>query len=208
MQATAQLETRTKIGLAIILLLWFAIVAWAGGQGAFLAPRGRPPVGIVLSLVLPIGAFLLLLRVDAVRKQILAISPVWLAAVHGLRMIGAGFLFLYAYNHLPGLFAHPAGWGDMLVAVLAPFAAARLATDPGFLASRQLWSFHALGVLDFVAAIGFGLGANATITEGVSTAALAQFPLLFIPAFAVPLWICLHIAAFVQIRAARQARKP
>ena len=55
----------------------------------------------------------------------------------------------------------------------------------------------------FVGAIGSGLAARYTLTEGVSTTALAQFPLLLIPAFAVPLWICLHIAAFVQIRAAR-----
>ncbi|PWG61848.1 hypothetical protein DEM34_14675 [Spiribacter halobius] len=143
-------------------------------------------------------------------EAVLAIHPVWLAAVHGLRILGAGFLFVYAFGHLPGLFAHTAGWGDVLVAVLAPFVAARLALDPHFLRSSWHLGFHALGLLDFAGAVLSGLIARGTLPLlglSESTAALGALPLALIPCFAVPLWICLHIAAIVQIRDARRRHR-
>lgn len=143
----------------------------------------------------------------AVRKQILAIDPVWLASVHGLRILGAGFLVAWSFGHLPWLFANAAGWGDVLVALMAPFVAVRLARDPRFLRSRWLMLFHAFGMLDFVGAVITGLISRGTIPllgMKESTAALGQFPLLLIPCFAVPIWICLHLAAFMQIAEARR----
>lgn len=130
----------------------------------------------------------------------------WLAAVQGLRVVGAGFLFLWAFGHLPPLFALPAGWGDVLVGVLAPFVAVRLARDPGFLTSTSCWRFHALGTVDFVGAIGTGILARGTfpaLSGPATTGVLGELPLVMIPGFAVPLWICLHLAAFAQIAHAR-----
>ena len=83
----------------------------------------------------------------------LSIDPVFLTAVQGLRIFGGAFLFLYAFGHLPALFAMPAGWGDVLVAVLAPFVVALLAANRDFLKSNRLLAFHLLGLLDFVGAI-------------------------------------------------------
>lgn len=40
-----------------------------------------------------------------------------------------------------------------------------------------------------------------------STSALGELPLVLIPCFAVPLWICLHIAALTQIAASGQAAR-
>lgn len=191
----------------LVVPLWLFIIVSLGTSGAFRAAPGTIPTAMLLAISIPVVAFLLLVQVPAIRARVLAISPVWLAAVHGLRILGAGFLFVYAFGHLPALFALMAGWGDVLVALLAPFVAARLARDPQFLGSAWTWRFHALGMLDFVGAIGSGLVSrmSAELSGGVSTAALGQFPLLIIPGFAVPLWICLHIAAFMQIRHARRS---
>ncbi|HVL73990.1 MAG TPA: hypothetical protein VM434_19120, partial [Beijerinckiaceae bacterium] len=193
------------LGAALCVAAWLGLVILLGRSGAFHVPTGRLPIPVLTAMLLPPAVFLLLLRLPEFRSQVLAIDPVWLAAVQGLRILGAGFLFVYAFGHLSGIFAHPAGWGDVLVALLAPIAATRLARDPNFLRSAWLWRFHALGLLDFVGAIGSGLLARALAAPGAEpTAALAQFPLLLIPCFAVPLWICLHLAAFAQIREARR----
>lgn len=195
------------LGCGVVVCLWLALIVMLGFQGVFHRPVGEPPWPTLLAIVIPPAIFLLLLQRQAFVSQVLAIDPVWLAAVHGLRILGAGFLVAYAFGHLPGIFAFPAGWGDILVALLAPFVAVILARNPDFLRSKWLWRFHALGMLDFLGAIGSGLLARVLIGADyplVSTTALSQFPLLLIPCFAVPLWICLHIAAFRQIAEARR----
>lgn len=189
---------------------WLSLVLALASAGVFQAPPQSPPVAILLAIGLPPAVFVLFVRsLPALRRQVLSIDPVWLAAVQGLRAVGAGFLFLYAFGVLPALFAHPAGWGDLIVALLAPFVAVRLARDPSFLASAWHWRFHALGVLDFAGALGSGLLARGTfpaLVEGATTSPLGDLPLVLIPAFAVPLWICLHVSAFVHIRAAREPK--
>lgn len=193
-----------------VVMLWLIAIATLAADGVFNVPPSAPPVTTLTAMLLPPAAFLLLLRLPRVREAILAIHPVWLAAVHGLRILGAGFLFVYAFGHLPGLFAHTAGWGDVLVAVLAPFVAARLAVDPDFLRSPWHLGFHALGLLDFAGAVLSGLIARGTLPLlglSESTAALGALPLALIPCFAVPLWICLHIAAIAQIRDARRRHR-
>ncbi len=184
-----------------ILAAWLGVILTLGAQGLFQANPGEPPLATLVAFLGPPAAFLFALRSRTLSDQILRIDPVWLTAMQGLRILGAGFLFVHAFGHLPGIFAHTAGWGDVLVALLAPIVAARLAADPAFLKSRWFLGFHLLGLLDFVGALGSGLIARGTIPlrETVeSTAALGQLPLLLIPCFAVPLWIILHIIGIHQ----------
>ena len=191
-----------------VILAWFALVLMLGARGTFIDPPGRPTIGIMIALLLPPLLFLGLIRLSPVfRRQVLAIDPIWIAAVMGLRILGMGFLFLYAFGHLPGLFAHPAGWGDIAVALLAPFMAARLARHSSFLASPWYWRYHLLGMLDFVGAVGIAMIARSTMfdPDGALSTTLGGLPLVLIPAFAVPLFICLHLTAFLQVKAARQA---
>lgn len=193
-------------GAGLVVLLWLGTILALGGAGTFQTETGEPPLATLMALVLPPLAFLFLLRVPAVLSSVLAVDPIWLTAMQGLRILGVGFLFVHAFGHLPGLFAHIAGWGDLLVAALAPIVVARLASDHGFLRSPLYFGFHVLGLLDFVAAVGAGLVARGTIPLfglSESTSALGQLPLLLIPCFAVPLWICLHIAAIAQIGESR-----
>lgn len=196
--------------ICVAVLAWLWVILTLGANGIFHAPAGEPPIATLTALVVPPLLFLILLRIPGFRAEVLAIDPVWLTAMQGLRILGAGFLFVYAFGHLPALFAYMAGWGDVLVAILAPLVVARLAADKAFLRSRWYAGFHILGFLDFVGAVGSGLIARGTIPildSAESTAALGQLPLLLIPCFAVPLWICLHIAAFAQIRESYRARR-
>jgi hypothetical protein len=55
-----------------------------------------------------------------------------LTALQGGRVIGFVFLALYAHGLLPGLFAWPAGLGDVLVGGAAPFVLlAQIQQDAG-----------------------------------------------------------------------------
>lgn len=197
-------------GLAPALLAvgaWLALSALLAANGTFTTPPSQPPLPMLLAIAIPPCLFALAIaRIPAFRAWVLAIDPVFLTSIQALRVVGAGFLFLYAFGNLPGLFAIPAGWGDVLVGVLAPFAAATLAANPAFLRSRRLEYFHYLGLLDFAGAIGSGLlarGMFGLVPAETGTSVLGQLPLSLIPGFAVPLWICLHIAALTQIRHAR-----
>jgi len=191
-----------------ILAIWFAAILTIGGRGLFNTEMGGPPVNTLLALLGPPLLFLALLQIKSIRAEVVKLNPVWITAMQGLRILGGGFLFVYAFGHLPALFAYMAGIGDIIVAVLAPVFTAMLAMNRGFLRSKRLQYFHYLGLLDFVGAVGSGLVVRGTIPllDNVeSTAAPGQLPLVLIPCFAVPLWICLHIVALAQISDARKA---
>jgi hypothetical protein len=191
--------------IAATVLVWFVLVGLLGAAGVFQAPPDTPPVAILIAVVLPPLLLLTLMRTaPSFRRQVLAIDPIWLASVQGLRILGLSFLFLYAFGVVPGLFAHPAGWGDMAVGLIAPFMAVRIAREPSFLTSPWYWRFHALGMLDFISALGSAMLAQ-RLADSANTLPLVDWPLVFVPAFGVPLFICLHLTAFAQIRAARQA---
>lgn len=193
------------LSLAGIFICWLCLIIFLGGQGVFHTAEDAPPLATFAAFVGPPILFLMAQRHSYIGAQTLKIDPIWVVAVQGLRILGAGFLFVYAFGHLPAIFAYFAGWGDVLVAVLAPFVVAKLAAQRSFITSKRYLGFHLLGLLDFVGAMGSGLVARGTIplrSTVESTDALSQFPLLLIPCFAVPLWICLHIIAIRQRNAA------
>lgn len=196
----------TYMALAVIAV-WLTIIVVLGRGGAFHVGIDSPPVQTLTAMLAPPFLFLSAMRFPSFREQVLKINPIWLNGMQGLRILGAGFLFVAAYGHLPGIFAFFAGWGDVLVALLAPVVVAKLAVEKSFILSGRFLAFHIIGLLDFVGAVLSGLVARGTIPlveTPQSTEALASFPLLIIPCFAVPLWICLHIAALAQRQAYRK----
>jgi hypothetical protein len=56
--------------------------------------------------------------------------------IQAWRFAGFAFLALYAHHVLPGLFAWPAGLGDMAIGITAPWVILALIRRPGFAASR------------------------------------------------------------------------
>lgn len=188
----------------IVISVWLLSIIILGRNGAFQVEADQPPIPTILAMLLPPLLFLIAMRLPDFRAEVCMINPIWLNGMQGLRILGAGFLFVASYGHLPQIFAFFAGWGDVLVAFLAPLIVAKIASNRAFLASRRFLMFHLLGLLDFVGALVSGLISRGTIPlvdTPQSTEALASFPLLIIPCFAVPLWICLHIAALAQRRA-------
>ena len=194
--------------LTAVVAVWAALIATLAYRGAFVAPAARPQLAIVAAILLPPLLLWALMRLSetSFRSRVLAVDPVLVCAVQGWRVVGSGFLVAHGFGYLPAVFAYQAGWGDVLVGLLAPLAAARLARDPAFLVSPAYRSFHLLGVLDLVLAPVTGTIIRRLYqgTEmATQVAPLADMPLVFIVTFMVPFFLCLHIAAFAQIRAAR-----
>ena len=190
--------------VAASVAAWFAIVAVLGARGGFVTPAGVPPLPILLGVLTPLAVFFaayLLSR--TIREFVLTIDPRLMMAIQAWRFAGLVFIALYVYGVLPGLFAWPAGLGDMAIGMTAPWLLAVLLRQPTFAASRTFVIWNLLGILDLVVALTTGalgtilvVGANA----GVTTGALAQMPLVLIPAFFVPVLFALHATALLQAR--------
>ena len=187
------------------LALWFATVFALGALGAFVRPDGTAPLPIALGATLPIAAFLIAYRMSrAFRALVLSADLRFLAGVQAWRLGGFWFLALYTYELLPGLFAWPAALGDMAVAFVAPWVIVKLSTDKAFAGSRRFVAWNLLGILDLVVAVSMGALSSGVIPGlvPVTTAVMAQIPLVLIPAFFVPLFITLHLASLFQARRA------
>ena len=77
----------------------------------------------------------------------------WLVGVQVYRIVGGVFLIALAQGDVPAEFALPAGIGDVLVGLAAPFVAAKLAAG----GIERAWGWVAgwcvLGLLDLVVAV-------------------------------------------------------
>ena len=194
------------IGLSVTLVLtaWFLLVVSLGAVGAFVGRPGTPPVGIAIGVGAPLLLFFAWLRLSqSFRDFVLSLDLRLIAGIQAWRWAGLGFLSLYAYNVLPGIFALPAGLGDMAIGFTAPWIILGLVRRPDFATSAAFIRWNVLGILDLVVALTIGT-LLATLSTGaageISTAPMATLPLLLIPAFLVPVFLMLHATALMQSR--------
>lgn len=198
-----------KAGLAVLLLLWFAAAAFIGTEQLLVNRSGGflPPIAI--TAVLPVVLFLALYGLSArFRGFMLAQDLRTLTLLQMWRVIGFTFLPLLAIGALPGLFAWPAGLGDVAVGLGAVYVVARLDRDADYAASAGFLRFHLLGLLDFAVAVGTaGLAAGAfpaLIPGGVTSAPMDVWPLNLFPSFGVPIFIILHLTVLFKVRQLRR----
>jgi hypothetical protein len=104
---------------------------------------------------------------------------------------------LYFYGILPGMFANPAGWGDIAVGLTAPWVAMKLA-EPGHRKGFIFW--NALGLLDLVVAVTTGTTSRLLNPHGLAAGAMTLLPLSIVPTFLVPLFGILHLIVIAQAR--------
>jgi hypothetical protein len=196
----------------VILALWLGLVFLLGSQGAFIGSPGSPPLpiffGLATPLVLFFGAYF---GWSTFREAVLEADLRLLTAIQSWRWAGAGFIALYANGILPGLFAFPAGLGDLAIGFTAPWIVLRLIRRPSFAASRRYVIWNLLGILDLAVAMSLGVicsGFFPGLTLNVTSAAMAQLPLVLVPAYLVPLFIMLHFTALAQARRAASETNP
>jgi hypothetical protein len=137
-------------------------------------------------------------KVRTIRACVLNVDFRWLVLLHLTRLFaGAYFLMLCQRSQLPCAFARPAGWGDIVIGVLAALVSAMLTQ----FAKTFLVSWNTLGLIDIVfvvsSALRFGL------KDWQSMHALRELPLSLLPTFLVPLIIASHVLIFVRLIRAR-----
>lgn len=188
-----------RLSVISILAIWFVLVASLGAQGAFLGRPGAPPIGLAMGFTAPLLIFFIWLRLSSLfRDFIFSLDLRLIVGMQAWRFAGMGFLFLYAYKVLPGLFALPVGLGDMAVGFAAPWMILGLSRRPNFAVSSAFVRWTWLGIFDLVVALGLGASMAMVAPGTISTAPMATLPLLIVPAFLVPLFLMLHAAALMQ----------
>ena len=187
------------IAAGIVLSAWAALASTLAARGFFHQPVGgaTPPVGINLVVVLA-GLALALAGSASLRRLLgnqrsLILLNVW-------RLVGAVFLLLMAGGQMPALWALPAGIGDILIGVTAPWVASKLDAPGG---RRRAIIFNLLGLADLVVAVGLGMTTSAgpaQLFHTTPTSDLAtRFPLALVPTFLVPLAFTLHVVSLWQL---------
>ena len=201
---------RTKViwSVSALLIAWFVVAAVTSIEGFYRPSAGPPTIqyGLLTPILIGVLAFL---ASPLLRRIVASVPGTWLVGVQFYRVLGVIFVVLYAGRHLPGIFALPAGVGDTLVGILAPFVAASFARSPEGSARRvRLW--NVLGVADLIIAVTLGVLSSPSPLQMLAfdrpSGLVAMFPLSLIPVFAVPLSILLHFASLQKLRQDQRTR--
>jgi len=195
-------DKRVKTIVWAVLLLWLVLAFILGANETYVRAPGALPLPIVVGVLTPILVFLVAFwTIGPFREFVMSIDLPLAAGIQAWRFGGLGFIALYAYGVLPGLFAWPAGLGDMAIGVTAPLVVLALRRQPAFAAGKLFQVWNLLGILDLVVAVSLG-GLSSVLGLGISdtitTFPMAKLPLVLIPTFFVPLFIMLHITSLLQ----------
>jgi hypothetical protein len=183
--------------VTLVLLAWLCFAV--GLAGSF----HNPSAPAVAATVWTLTALVLIAcwKIGPIRAWTSNVDLRWLLLFHLTRLVaGAYFLVLCWRGELPCAFARPAGWGDIIVAVLALAVIAVMRTE---FAKTLLLFWNTIGLIDIVfvvfSALRFGL------RDWQSMHALRELPLSLLPTFLVPLIIASHVLIFVRLARARNA---
>ena len=198
-------RTRALRVSAAILIGWLALSIALAALGVYhVGASAIPTIQYGIALPILIGS-LLLWRSETVARVIEAVPQQWLIGVQLYRALGVIFLILYATGKLPGLFAWPAGVGDIAIGLLAPVVAYAYARAPRDTAGL-VRAWNVLGILDLVVAVTTGFLTAPSFIQPVvvqpSSELMTTLPMVLIPVYLVPLSIMLHIASLAKLHRA------
>ena len=201
-----------KAALAGLLLVQFA-AAYFIGAGRWLTNDGHYLVApIVGTAAFPVVLFLAAYAVSPRFRDIVLSQDIrTLTMMQHWRVVGFVFLPLFAFGVLPGLFAWPAGLGDVAIGLAAVLIVARLDRDPYYVTTSAFLWFNFLGLFDFAVAIATaGLAAGAfpeLISNGATSAPLDVWPMNVFPSFIVPAFIISHLTVLLKVRELRRSTR-
>ncbi len=186
-----------------VLPLWFLLALGCSLLGVFDSQQ-RPPIPLGAAAILPVVAFATwYLRSAEFRQFVLAADLRILTLAQTWRVGGVVFLILHRQGVLPGVFALPAGWGDIAIGATAPLVAWAISSRNNF-PKRIFILWNVLGILDLVMAVSLGVLASASplgiLAGEITTQVMGKFPLSLIPTFFVPLLIIFHLIALGRVR--------
>ncbi len=168
-------------GSGVLLTLWLIVAVF--GAANLLLTQNVIPISVALTLVFG----LLLLVFPSYRAIIAAIPAHWLIVIQVTRVIGGLFLVRYYQGEIPGIFALPAGIGDVLTGIFAPFVAYAVARKKPYARTAAIvWNIF--GMADLVNALALG---------GLYLDGSLVFPTILIPLYSVPRALVIHIYSLI-----------
>ena len=185
-------------------LVWGAAMTWLCLANI---PQGVGPLG---SLIVPVSWLTPSLVLFIWRDWFLdkPLSQHWLVGLQLWRAIGAVFLLEMFGGNIPGIFAYPAGIGDVLVALVAAGVLVAYA-GRGNIPGGPVVLIIVLGIADFTSAFFFGITSSAGPLQlffpEIENNSLL-FPTGLIPLFLVPYAIFFHLLSFLTLRKFSEAK--
>ncbi len=184
-------------------LIWGAITTWLCLSDQVRQLEAAGGLIVLASWVMP-SVVLLLGRKWFLERPL---SQRWLIGLQIWRAIGGVFLIEMSRGHIPGIFAYPAGLGDIAVAIVAVVA---LLASRGRATVSGKWVVVVLvlGVLDFLSAFFFGFFSSQgpqQLFEPEITNNMLQYPTGLIPLFLVPYAIFFHMLSLLTLMRSRSS---
>jgi hypothetical protein len=199
----AQDRGRAFWSVAALLVGWYLATLLLAWLEFYRGVSSRIPT-IQYGLLIPIIIGVVLAwKWKLLRRIIDTVPQEWIVGVQFYRALGLMFLVLYAAGRLPGVFALPAGIGDVFVGLVAPFVGIAYSRNPrNAVGLVRAWNFF--GIVDLVVAVGTGLLTSPSPLQMLAFDApnelISAFPLVMVPVFLVPLSILLHLASLKKLR--------
>lgn len=188
--------------------LWTTLACTAAINGAFRAGASSLPLlpaAILLPVIVGTPVLLLSKRVGQVLD---ALPTTWLVALQLYRIFGSQWLAYWLRGLLPGLWALPAGTGDVLTGLFAVPVAIALATETAEGRKAAIF-WNIFGLADFAVATVLGMtmspGPFQLIVPDGPQMAVDTFPNVLTPAFVVPSSILFHVLSLRQLYRRRRA---
>lgn len=161
-------------------------------------------LGLAGNLIVPLCWVVPSLLLFIFRKQLLdqPLSQHWLVSLQLFRAIGAVFLIEMIIGNQPGIFAYPAGIGDILVALSALFILIKFRNATS-ISPKALIFLLLFGIFDFLSAFFFGFTSSQTPLQLFHPPVPNQiilFPTGMIPLFLVPYAIFFHTLSYLNLK--------
>ncbi len=196
-------DKKTKVFYTVLFffIAYFIYVSIGSFNGLF-NKVFFPPI-ILLFTTFPLKLFLFTVVINlAIYKLILQnLKLEDLVKVHIFRLIGVFFLILAYYKTLPTFFAVVAGMGDVISAIVSIYVVKAITSKKAY-SKKLTFIWNTFGLMDilFTAISAIVLTKISIDTGSMGVDMLAQFPLCFIPAFAPPTIIFLHVAIYKKLK--------
>jgi hypothetical protein len=177
-------QQRWVIGSALVFAAWFVVVVVLAADNFFRNDVVPPRIPIALLSTLMVGYLFLFSK--TFRDIVTGIPQHWLIGIQTFRILGGVFLVRYLQGDLSGLFAIPAGIGDILTGIFAPIVAYWWYAGKPYARSAAI-AWNLFGMADLVVAFTMGI----IVTRSGAGGGIA-FPIVLIPIYAVPRAFLVH----------------
>lgn len=190
-----------SLAILAVLAVWYGLVYFLGNLGFWANPTILPFIAVGFAALFFWIRFLY--KLTFLQKIISTIPVYWLVGIQVFRVMGIEFLSFHALGLIPGEFAIPTGWGDVLVGITAIPVVMFLWTKQPFAKKLAIW-WNYLGIADLALALTLGIATFPRPFQILPTQPdnllIALYPLVMVPLFAVPLSLLIHLFALKALK--------